>query len=64
LRLLATCKLGQYGSVIEMDDKERARQLITKRVAEEVTEKVEKPKDRETKGGKKAKSANKDVETK
>lgn len=47
LKLLTTCMLGQHGKVIEMDDKERARQLIAKKVAEEF--KTEK----KTKGGKK-----------
>lgn len=57
LKLLATCKLGQCGSVIEMDSPERARQLIAKKVAEEVKEEK-----KQTKGGKKP--ASKEFETK
>lgn len=57
LKLLCTCKLGQHGSIVDIDRPEQARQLIAKRVAEEYKHAVEvKPEqqaEKKTKGGKK-----------
>lgn len=57
LKLLCTCKLGQHGSIVDIDRPEQARQLIAKRVAEEykpvVEVKPEQQTEKKTKGGKK-----------
>lgn len=54
LKCLCTSMLGQHGQVIEMADKERARQLIAKKVCEEFKPEV-KIEEKKTKGGKKPK---------